>query len=75
MKWDQAQIVLRKPQTSHDHSPTMGRLSHVCDQFQSRSCQRYTDWISDWSEASSGLLGLITDFLRKQWAIFVEAWD
>ena len=51
------------------------RISHVCDRFQPRSSRGYTDWVPDWSEASSGLMGLITDFLRQQWAIFVEVWD
>ena len=33
----------------------------------------YTDCLSDWSEATSALLGLITDFLRLQWPNFVIA--
>ena len=55
----------------HDRSSTMKQLSHFCDWFEPRSCQVYTDWVSDWSEASSRLLGLITDFHRQQSLRFV----
>ena len=64
MKFRSSSGSLRRPQTTHNHSVTKKRLSHVCD-------QGYTDWVSDWSEAASALLGLITDFLRLQWQIFV----
>ena len=43
---------LRCPQTSHDRSLIMRWLSHVCDQFQPRSCQGYTNWVLDWYMAS-----------------------
>ena len=72
--WDQTQIVPRKSQTSSDNSrsfPTKGRLSNDCDMIQHRSRLGHTHWVSDWSETSPDFLGLITDFLRQLWLIFV----
>ena len=66
---------LRKPQTSHDCSPTKKRLRHFHDRFQPGSCRGYTDLVSDWSEATSALLVLITDYLKHQCPIFVVAFN
>ena len=49
----------------------MRELCHFCDQFQLQSCRGYTDWVSDWCDASSVLLRLVTDFLRQQWGILL----
>ena len=57
--------------TTHDHSSTKRRLNHDCDRIQHRSCLGHTHRVSDWSETASDFLGLITDFLRQLWPIFV----
>ena len=62
---------LRPPQTTHNHSSTKRRLNHDCDRIQHRSCLGHTHWVSDCPETSSDFLGLITDFLRQLWPIFV----
>ena len=62
---------LRPPPTTHDHSPIKRLLNHDCDTIQHRSCLGHTDWFSDGSETSSDFLGLITDYLRQLWPIFV----
>ena len=52
-------------------SQTKKRFIHDCDTIQHRTCLGYTNWVSDGSETSSDYLGLITDFLRELWPIFL----
>ena len=47
------------------------RIKGDCDMIQCRSCLGYTYWVSDGLETSSDFLGLVTDFLRQLWPIFL----
>ena len=62
---------LRPPETTRDRSQTKRGLWHDCDMIQHRSCLGYTYWVSDGLETYSDFLGLITDFLRQLWPIFL----
>ena len=62
---------LRPPETTRDRSQTKRGLWQDCDMIQHRPCLGYTYWVSDGLETSSDFLGLITDFLRQLWPIFL----